>query len=155
MRLLSGFFLLSHPVLLRRYEKSETVRKTLNGRITSYLDRAEHLKKLVQSDEPAVAPPAEDGGGGGGAAGSGKSSSAADTVQKQEQALKDQIMESVLHEKPNVPWDAVAGLEGVKETLKQAVVYPLKMSHLVCASLVRLVRLHADCTHREDHSSAH
>lgn len=33
-------------------------------------------------------------------------------------------------EKPNVKWDDVAGLEGAKEALKEAVILPIKFPHL-------------------------
>lgn len=33
-------------------------------------------------------------------------------------------------EKPNVQWDDVAGLEGAKEALKEAVILPVKFPHL-------------------------
>lgn len=33
-------------------------------------------------------------------------------------------------EKPNVRWNDVAGLEGAKEALKEAVILPIKFPHL-------------------------
>ena len=33
-------------------------------------------------------------------------------------------------EKPNILWDDVAGLEGAKEALKEAVILPVKFPHL-------------------------
>jgi vacuolar protein-sorting-associated protein 4 len=35
-----------------------------------------------------------------------------------------------LSEKPNVKWEDVAGLEGAKEALKEAVILPIKFPHL-------------------------
>lgn len=37
---------------------------------------------------------------------------------------------AILTEKPNVRWDDVAGLEGAKEALKEAVILPIKFPHL-------------------------
>ncbi len=37
-------------------------------------------------------------------------------------------------EKPNVKWDDVAGLEGAKESLKEAVILPIKFPHLFTGS---------------------
>lgn len=33
-------------------------------------------------------------------------------------------------EKPNIQWNDVAGLEGAKEALKEAVILPIKFPHL-------------------------
>lgn len=33
-------------------------------------------------------------------------------------------------EKPNIKWSDVAGLEGAKEALKEAVILPIKFPHL-------------------------
>lgn len=40
-------------------------------------------------------------------------------------------------EKPNVRWNDVAGLEGAKEALKEAVILPIKFPHLFTGSLER------------------
>lgn len=37
---------------------------------------------------------------------------------------------AIVAEKPNVRWDDVAGLEGAKEALKEAVILPIKFPHL-------------------------
>jgi vacuolar protein-sorting-associated protein 4 len=37
---------------------------------------------------------------------------------------------AILSEKPNVRWDDVAGLDGAKEALKEAVILPIKFPHL-------------------------
>lgn len=37
---------------------------------------------------------------------------------------------AIVMEKPNVKWTDVAGLEGAKEALKEAVILPLKFPHL-------------------------
>lgn len=49
---------------------------------------------------------------------------------------------AIVMEKPNVRWNDVAGLEGAKEALKEAVILPIKFPHLFtgtvesCLSLV-------------------
>ena len=40
--------------------------------------------------------------------------------------LRGALASSIVSEKPNVKWDDVAGLEGAKEALKEAVVLPTK-----------------------------
>jgi vacuolar protein-sorting-associated protein 4 len=44
--------------------------------------------------------------------------------------LKDALSGAILQEKPNVRWDDIAGLEGAKESLKEAVILPIKFPHL-------------------------
>lgn len=40
------------------------------------------------------------------------------------------ILGAIVMEKPNIKWDDVAGLEGAKEALKEAVILPIKFPHL-------------------------
>ncbi|NWI46373.1 VPS4A protein, partial [Picathartes gymnocephalus] len=44
--------------------------------------------------------------------------------------LQEQLMGAIVIEKPNVRWSDVAGLEGAKEALKEAVILPIKFPHL-------------------------
>lgn len=37
---------------------------------------------------------------------------------------------AIVIEKPNISWSDVAGLEGAKEALKEAVILPIKFPHL-------------------------
>ena len=40
------------------------------------------------------------------------------------------IVDAIVMEKPDIKWDDVAGLEGAKEALKEAVILPIKFPHL-------------------------
>ena len=44
--------------------------------------------------------------------------------------LKAGLSSAILQEKPNVKWDDIAGLEGAKEALKEAVILPIRFPHL-------------------------
>lgn len=44
--------------------------------------------------------------------------------------LRAGLSGAVITEKPNVKWDDVAGLEGAKASLKEAVILPIKFPHL-------------------------
>lgn len=59
------------------------------------------------------------GGGGGGGNHKG-------TGGNENNQLKGQITEAIVTEKPNVSWDDVSGLQNAKNSLKEAVVLPIK-----------------------------
>lgn len=40
------------------------------------------------------------------------------------------LIGAIVMERPNVKWSDVAGLEGAKEALKEAVILPIKFPHL-------------------------
>jgi len=44
--------------------------------------------------------------------------------------LRAGLTSAIVTETPNVKWDDVAGLEGAKESLKEAVILPIKFPHL-------------------------
>lgn len=44
--------------------------------------------------------------------------------------LRSALAGAILTDKPNVQWEDVAGLEGAKEALKEAVILPIKFPHL-------------------------
>lgn len=50
----------------------------------------------------------------------------------------DSLTGAIMIEKPNVRWSDVAGLEGAKEALKEAVILPIKFPHLFTGEAVVL-----------------
>merc|ERR1711997_594126 len=44
--------------------------------------------------------------------------------------MQSKLNDAIVVEKPNIKWDDVAGLEGAKEALKEAVILPIKFPHL-------------------------
>lgn len=48
----------------------------------------------------------------------------------------DSLTGAIMIEKPNVRWSDVAGLEGAKEALKEAVILPIKFPHLFTGEAV-------------------
>ena len=44
--------------------------------------------------------------------------------------LRSSLAGAIISDKPNVKWDDVAGLEAAKESLKEAVILPIKFPHL-------------------------
>lgn len=53
-----------------------------------------------------------------------------DDVDADTQKLRGALSGAILTETPNVKWEDVAGLEGAKETLKEAVILPIKVRRL-------------------------
>ena len=101
-----------------KYERNESAKLSINGRIRAYLERAEELKALVHRDSPAVSEPV------------GVAPEANSASKRVDDELRERARGLILSERPNVKWDDVAGLHDVKEVLKQAVVYPLQLPQL-------------------------
>ena len=114
---------LEYFMMAIKYEKNETARKTIQQRVEGYMKRAEDLKGVL---EGTMKPPSS---GGGGAA-TKKPGDTADSHEEEKSKLKGQLASSIISEKPNIKWDDVAGLEGAKEALKEAVVLPIKFPQL-------------------------
>ncbi|RYG51270.1 ATP-binding protein [archaeon] len=86
-----------------------------------YFARAEEIKKTLSGDgRPDT--------GAGGAATAQKG--AGDTDDAEASKLKGALAGAIVAEKPNVKWDDVAGLEGAKDALKEAVILPYRFPQL-------------------------
>ncbi|GAB6030656.1 Vacuolar protein sorting-associated protein 4 [Chamberlinius hualienensis] len=107
-----------------KYEaQSDRAKESIRSRCVSYLDRAEKLKEYLkkgQKQKPVKA--------GEGSKKDSGSDSDSDNVEGKK--LQNKLEGAILIEKPNVKWSDVAGLEGAKEALKEAVILPIKFPHL-------------------------
>lgn len=112
-----------------KYEVPDKLsRDKIRAKVKEYLDRAEILKEAVKkkSQRPVRA------GTGGGASrrniqkdnGNGK------TDDKDNKKLMNQVESAILHERPNVKWTDVAGLENAKNSLNEAVILPIRFPQL-------------------------
>jgi vacuolar protein-sorting-associated protein 4 len=99
-------------------------KKTIQDRVLGYMKRAEDLKNVLSG----AAPPPKGSGGGGGAA--TKSKEDGDKDDQDKEKMKSALSSAIVSEKPNVKWDDVAGLEGAKEALKEAVILPARFPQL-------------------------
>lgn len=110
-----------------KYDKIETRKQQFKEKAESYMNRIEELTGLIKTGSlPKVA-----GGSGGGTATANKgenSNTGGDDGEKEK--LKGSLQGAIVSEKPNVKWDDVAGLEGAKEALKEAVILPAKFPQL-------------------------
>jgi len=114
-----------------KHEKNPAVRDTILKRATGYMDRAEQLKQVL--DEAKGGDSKQSGAGGGAAATSAtakRGDKAADDIDKEATRLKTQLQSAIITDKPNVQWSDVAGLEGAKEALKEAVILPRRFPQL-------------------------
>ena len=68
----------------------------------------------------------DEGHGGVGA----KKKTKQDKDADEEAKLKEQLGSAIVTEKPNVKWTDIAGLEGAKEALKEAVILPVRFPQL-------------------------
>lgn len=93
-----------------KYESNTGMVAMYQERRRQYVERAEALRQHQESQSQPM--PASNG------------------ATRCDDELRSRIMNSVVTESPNVPWDSVAGLDSVKEALRQAVVYPLEMPDL-------------------------
>lgn len=91
-----------------------------------YLDRAEKLKEYLKKGKKK---PVKDGESSSkDEKKSGDEESDSDDPEKKK--LQTKLEGAIVIEKPNVKWSDVAGLEGAKEALKEAVILPIKFPHL-------------------------
>ncbi|XP_048870013.1 vacuolar protein sorting-associated protein 4B-like [Brienomyrus brachyistius] len=110
-----------------QYETAgEKAKQCVRAKCQEYLDRAEQLKTFLKKKEgipnagkQASSNQADDKGN--------KSDQVEDPEKKK---LKAQLQGAIVMERPNVKWNDVAGLEGAKEALKEAVILPIKFPHL-------------------------
>ncbi|TFL06588.1 AAA-domain-containing protein [Pterulicium gracile] len=107
-----------------KYEKNEKAKVLIRTKINEYLTRAETLKTHLKSESEATTRKAVAANGSGG---SGKGEDDQDPETKK---LRAGLSGAILSEKPNVKWSDVAGLEGAKASLKEAVILPIKFPHL-------------------------
>ncbi|KAI6077728.1 Vacuolar protein sorting-associated protein 4A [Aix galericulata] len=138
---------------LRLYQHaSDKAKESIRAKCVQYLDRAEKLKDYLRSKErqgrkpvkeaqndnkgcvgepriapaaalPAARPPLT-------SSPLPRSDSDSEGENPEKKKLQEQLMGAIMMEKPNVRWSDVAGLEGAKEALKEAVILPIKFPHL-------------------------
>ncbi|PIA13000.1 vacuolar protein sorting factor [Coemansia reversa NRRL 1564] len=115
-----------------KYEKNEKHRENLRRKLVEYIDRAEQLKEHIlktQANRKAVAVSGSEGTASGNKKktnGSGED----DGLDSETKKLRQGLEGAILSEKPNVHWEDVAGLDGAKESLKEAVILPIKFPQL-------------------------
>jgi SpoVK/Ycf46/Vps4 family AAA+-type ATPase len=110
-----------------KYEKNPRSAEAIRAKFKEYLERAEYLKGVVEGRQEVPAAAAANGTASAAARRKGTAGGeGGDGADKERERLKGQLGSAIVSEKPNVKWDDVAGLEGAKEALKEAVILPVK-----------------------------
>lgn len=111
-----------------KYEaQGEKAKESIRAKCLQYLDRAEKLKEYLKKGSKKK--PVKDGETSkDDKKGSGDSDSDSDDPEKKK--LQSKLEGAIVIEKPHVKWSDVAGLDGAKEALKEAVILPIKFPHL-------------------------
>ncbi|KAF1362589.1 vacuolar protein sorting-associated protein-like protein VPS4 [Lizonia empirigonia] len=120
-------------MLALKWEKNQKSKEMIRGKVAEYMERAEKLKQhLNQNDASNRKKPSAMGANGKSAGGSGKAGKDEDDSEQDADSkkLRGALSGAILTEKPNIRWEDVAGLEGAKEALKEAVILPIKFPHL-------------------------
>jgi len=127
---------IEHFLTALKHETQEKKKEMLKRKVEELFERAETIKKYLNEQKAN-----ESGNNGteGGNGGSRSSSAASRTKNKnngnnkekdEEAELAGSLESAIIAEKPDVKWDDVAGLEGAKEALKEAVILPLRFPQL-------------------------
>ncbi|KAF8344251.1 putative VPS4-vacuolar sorting protein, partial [Cantharellus anzutake] len=116
---------LEYFLLALKYEKNANLKKLIHQKVKEYLGRAEKLKDHLDKSAEKKAK-----GAALGANGSATAKKGDDDDDSEIKKLRAGLSSSIISERPNVRWDDVAGLEGAKEALKEAVILPIKHPHL-------------------------
>jgi len=109
-----------------KYEKNEKCKQTIRVKVEEYMSRAEKLKEFI--DKGAKQPVANGAGPSKKKSGGGSDGDNGDDGEQKK--LKDSLAGAIVKEKPDVKWDDVAGLHAAKESLKEAVILPIKFPQL-------------------------
>ncbi|RUS85861.1 hypothetical protein EGW08_006345 [Elysia chlorotica] len=110
-----------------KYEAtSDKAKDSIRSKCVQYLDRAEKLKQYLKKKEGKK--PVKEGGKSSDKNSDDKSSDEDEDPDKKK--FQSQLQEGIVMESPNVKWEDVAGLDKAKDSLKEAVILPVKFPHL-------------------------
>lgn len=121
---------LDYLMLALKYEKNPKSKDLIRAKFSEYLNRAEQLKEHLEKETENKNSPNSNSNSDDKEKSTGKKISNSDEDAEDSKKLRGALSGAILSEKPNVKWEDVAGLEGAKEALKEAVILPVKFPHL-------------------------
>ncbi|KFM67153.1 Vacuolar protein sorting-associated protein 4B, partial [Stegodyphus mimosarum] len=114
-----------------KYEaQSDKAKESIRAKCAQYLERAEKLKKYLKEKQKSKKPVKDSEGGTKTKKENDDNNNSDSDEDPDKKKLLNQLEGAIVIEKPNVKWSDVAGLEGAKEALKEAVILPIKFPHL-------------------------
>ncbi|KFZ01782.1 hypothetical protein V501_09804 [Pseudogymnoascus sp. VKM F-4519 (FW-2642)] len=116
-------------MLALKWEKNARSKEMIRAKASEYMERAEKLKQHLADAEGKHKKPSMMGADGSSRGGNGKAKDE-DEGDADNKKLRNALAGAILQDKPNIKWEDVAGLEGAKEALKEAVILPIKFPHL-------------------------
>jgi vacuolar protein-sorting-associated protein 4 len=110
-----------------KYNKNPQMRNLCKKNIEEYIERAKILKSHLSGVSPRRARPSDKSGISGDVSAADSESGA---VSSEEQELIDMISGTIVTESPKVNWEDIAGLDNVKQALREAIVLPIAKPEL-------------------------
>ncbi|CZT23285.1 probable vacuolar sorting protein VPS4 [Ramularia collo-cygni] len=119
-------------MLALKWEKNPKSKDMIRQKAGEYMERAEKLKNHLAENDGKRKPAAMGSNGSVGSNGGGKGTENGgdEELDADSKKLRGALAGAILTDKPNIKWEDVAGLEGAKEALKEAVILPIKFPHL-------------------------
>lgn len=128
MRMINGVLTFVSVFLDLDEAQGEKAKDSIRGKCLQYLDRAEKLKEYLKKGKKKPVKDSENSAKDSGDKKSGDDDSESEDPENKK--LQSKLEGAIMIEKPKVKWDDVAGLEGAKEALKEAVILPIKFPQL-------------------------
>jgi vacuolar protein-sorting-associated protein 4 len=116
---------LNYLVTGLKYVKSDKNKAIIREKVGQYMNRAEQLQEMISKRSSKSMVTASGGGEKNTKKDGGDEDADPDTAK-----LMASLEGAIVKEKPNVKWDDVAGLDGAKKLLKEAVILPVKFPQL-------------------------
>ncbi|KAG8162441.1 hypothetical protein KVR01_008206 [Diaporthe batatas] len=122
-------------MLALKWEKNPKSKEMIRTKTAEYMDRAEKLKAHLSDADAKRKKPGMVGANGSSTAGTAKGKEDGEDgngapIDEDSKKLRNALAGAILQDRPNVKWEDVAGLEGAKEALKEAVLLPIKFPQM-------------------------